>query len=130
MGEVIKAPVFIFSAFPCVGWYHYPRCALHAVETLDAGASQRLICRFYAAPVLALCGLNIPSAGTHATPAPSRAHSGSHAETRGAFTVRDIGRVDRVNSLGTLCIVTFGTAQLDEPLAVAAAHHGGNADFA
>ena len=38
------------------------------------------------------------------------AHSGSHAETRGVFTTRDIARVDRVNSLGTLCIVTFGTA--------------------
>ena len=37
---------------------------------------------------------------------------------------------DRVNSLDTLRIVTFGTAQLNEPLAVAAAHHGGNTDFA
>ena len=63
-------------------------------------------------------------------PSPNRAHSGSQGETRGGFPARDIGRVDRVNSLGTLCIVTFGTAQLDEPLAVAAAHHGENADFA
>ena len=67
---------------------------------------------------------------THATPAPNRAHSGSQGQTRGVFTARDIGRVDRVNSLGTLCIVTFGTAQFDKPLSVAAAHHGGNADFA
>ena len=66
----------------------------------------------------------------NATPAQNRAHSGSHAETRGIFTARDIDRVDRVNSLDTLCIVTFGTVQLNEPLAVAAAHHGGNADFA
>ena len=64
------------------------------------------------------------------TPAGHGAHSGSHGETRGGFPARDIGRVDRVNSLGTLCIVTFGTAQLNEPLAVAAAHHGGNIDFA
>ena len=119
-----------FSAFLHGGWYHYPRRALHAVETLDARGSRWLICRFYAAAVLALCGQNIPSPGTHATPSPNRAHSGSHAETRGVFTARDIGRVDRVNSLGTLCIVTFGTVQLNEPLAVAAAHHGGNADFA
>ena len=63
-------------------------------------------------------------------PSPNRAHSGSQGETRGGFPARDIGRVDRVNSLGTLCIVTFGTAQLNEPLAVAAAHHGGNIDFA
>ena len=68
------------------GGYHYPRRALHAVETLDAQELRRLICRFYATAVLALCGLNIPSAGTHATPAPNRAHSGSHAETRGVFT--------------------------------------------
>ena len=63
-------------------------------------------------------------------PSPNRAHSGSQGETRGGFPARDIGRVDRVNSLGTLCIVTFGTAQLNEPLSVAAAHHGRNADFA
>ena len=119
-----------FFSVPAWGWYHYPRRAFHAVETLDARGSRRRICRFYAVPEFALCGLNIPSAGTHATSTPNRAHSGSHAETRGGFPARDIGRVDRVNSLGTLCIVTFGTAQLDEPLAVAAAHHGGNTDFA
>ena len=119
-----------FFGVPAWGWYHYPRRALHAVETLDARGSRRRICRFYAVPEFALCGLNIPSAGTHATSTPNRAHSGSHAETRGGFPARDIGRVDRVNSLGTRCIVTFGTAQFDKPLSVAAAHHGGNADFA
>ena len=75
-----------FSAILCGGRYHYPRCALHAVETLDAQELRRRIRRFYAAPEFALCGLNVPSAGTHATPAPNRAHSGSHAETRGVFT--------------------------------------------
>ena len=74
-----------FFGVPAWGWYHYPRRALHAVETLDAQGAWRRIRRFYAAAVLALCGLNIPSAGTHATPAPNRAHSGSHAETRGVF---------------------------------------------
>ena len=81
-------------------------------------------------PQCSPCVGRISTAGTHATPTPNRAHSGSHAETRGGFPARDIGRVDRVNSLGTLCIVTFGTAQFDKPLSVAAAHHGGNADFA
>ena len=75
-----------FLAFLHGGRYHYPRCAIHAVETLDARGSRRLICRFYATAVLALCGQNIPSSGIHATPAPNRAHSGSHAETRGVFT--------------------------------------------
>ena len=119
-----------FFGVPARGRYHYPRCAIHAVETLDARGSRRRIYRFYAVPEFALCGLKIPSAGTHATPAPNRAHSGSQGETRGVFTARDIGRVDRVNSLGILRIVTFGTAQLNEPLSVAAAHHGRNADFA
>ena len=118
-----------FLAPLCVGRYHYPRRAIHAVETLDARGSRRRIYRFYAVPEFALCGLNLPSAGTHATRPPNRAHSGSHAETRGVFTARDIGRVDRVNSLGTMCIVTFGTAQFDKPLSVAAAHHGRDADF-
>ena len=75
-----------FSALLCGGWYHYPRRALHAVEALDAQELRRRICRFYATAVLALCGLNIPSAGTHTTPAFNRAHSGSHAETRDVFT--------------------------------------------
>ena len=73
-----------FLALPCGGWYHYPRRALHAAKTLDARGSRRRIRRFYAAPEFALCGPNIPSAGTHTTSAPNRAHSGSHAETRGA----------------------------------------------
>ena len=46
------------------GWYHYPRRAIHAVETLDARRSRRRIRRFYAAPEFALCGQNIPAAGT------------------------------------------------------------------
>ena len=130
LGTVIKTLVLHFFDTSVWGWYHYPRRALHAVETLDARGSRRRIRRFYAVSEFAPCGQNIPSAGTHATPAPNRAHSGSHAETRGGFPARDIGRVDRVNALGILCIVTFGTAQLNESLAVAAAHHGGNAGFA
>ena len=78
-------PFCIFSALLCGGWYHYPRHALHAVETLDARGSRWLVFHFYAAAVLALCGLNIPSSGTHAAPDPNRAHSGSHAETGGIF---------------------------------------------
>ena len=87
LGAVIKAPVLHFFGVPAWGWYHYPRRALHAVETLDARGSRRRIRRFYAAPEFALCGLNLPSSGTHATPAPNRAHSGSHAETRRVLRV-------------------------------------------
>ena len=77
-----------FFGVPAWGWYHYPRCALHAVETLDARRSRRLIRRFYVVSEFAPCGQNIPTAGTHATPAPNRAHSGSHAETRGESAER------------------------------------------
>ena len=97
-GRKMKGFFIRFSRgyFPCTqcffgtsmwGWYHYPRRALHAVETPDAQELRRLIRRFYAAPEFAQCGLNIPTAGTHATPAPNRAHSGSHGETQGAFVV-------------------------------------------
>ena len=67
------------------GWYHYPQRAFHAAKTLDARGSRWLVCRFYATAVFVLRGLNIPSSGTHATTSPNRAHSGSHAETRGVF---------------------------------------------
>ena len=85
-GRAVPSCTYCFFAFQHGGWYHYPRRALHAVETLDARGSRRRIYRFYAVPEFALCGLKIPSSGTHATPAPNRAHSGSHAETRGVFT--------------------------------------------
>ena len=62
--EVIKTPVLHFFGVPAWGWDHYPRRAIHAVETLDARRSRRRIRRFYAAPEFALCGQNIPAAGT------------------------------------------------------------------
>ena len=120
-GAVIKTPVLHFLALLCGGWYHYPRRALHAVETPDAGASQRLICRFYAAPVLALCGLNISSAGTHATPAPNRAHSGSQGETR------QVLRVNGDGVFGSGIIDTIDPFQADQTVAVALAEGHRNA---
>lgn len=77
-----------------------------------SGRTRSLRC---AAAVLALCGLNIPSAGTHATLSPNRAHSGSHAETR---------RVLRVNGddvFGSGIIDTIGPFQADQTVAVALA---------
>ena len=75
-----------FFGVPTWGRDHYPWRVLHAVETLGAQELRRRIYHFYAVPEFALCGLNFPSSGTHATPAPDRAHSGSQAETRGVFT--------------------------------------------
>ncbi len=85
-GHAVPSCTQCFFGASMWGWYHYPRRALHTVETLDARGSRRLICRFYAAPEFVLCGQNIPSSGTHATPAPNRAHSGSQGETRGVLT--------------------------------------------
>ena len=110
-----------FSAFLHGGWYHYPRRALHAVETLDARGSRRRIRRFYAAAEFALCGLNLPSSGTHATPAPNRAHSGSHAETRRVI------RVDGDDVLGSEIIDTIGPFQADQTVTVALAEGHRNA---
>ena len=106
-----------FRCFYVGGWYHYPRRALHAVETLDARGSRR----FYATAIFALCGLNIPSAGTHATPAPNRAHSGSHAETRRVL------RVDGDDVLGSGIIDTIDPFQADQTVAVALAEGHRNA---
>ncbi len=104
-----------FFGVPAWGWYHYHRCSFHAVETLDARGSRWRIRRFYAVPEFAPCGLNIPSAGTHATPSHNRAHSGSHAETRGVF------RVDGDDVLGSGIIDPIGPFQADQPVAVALA---------
>ena len=116
-----RSRFIFFSTFLHGGWYHYPRRALHAVETLDARGSRRRIRRFYAAAVFALCGLNVPSAGTHATPSPKRAHSGSHAETRRVI------RVDGDDVLGSEIIDTIGPFQADQTVAVALAEGHRNA---
>ncbi len=110
-----------FFGVPAWGWYHYPRRALHAVETLDAQELRRRIRRFYAAPEFALCGLNLPSSGTHATPAPNRAHSGSHAETRRVL------RVDGDDVSGSGIIDTIDPFQADQTVAVALAEGHRNA---
>ena len=121
LGTVIKTPISHFFGISMCGGYHYPRRAIHAVETLDARGSRRRICRFYAAPEFALCGLNLPAAGTHATPAPNRAHSGSHAETRRVL------RVDGDDVSGSGIIDTIDPFQADQTVAVALAKGHRNA---
>ena len=120
-GHAVPSCTQRFFGVPAWGWYHYPRRALHAVETLDARGSRRRIRRFYAAPEFALCGLNLPSSGTHATPAPNRAHSGSHAETRRVL------RVDGDDVSGSGIIDTIDPFQADQTVAVALAEGHRNA---
>ena len=62
-----------------VGVVSLPRRALHAVETLDARGSRRLIRRFMPSREFALCGLNIPSGTRH--PISNLAHSSSRRNT-------------------------------------------------
>ena len=121
LGAVIKLPVYIFRRSYMGGWYHYPRRALHAAETLDARGSRRRIRRFYAATVLAPRGLNLPSSGTHTTPAQNRAHSGSHAETRRVL------RVDGDGVFGSGIIDPIDPFQADQTVAVALAEGHRNA---
>ena len=120
-GHAVPSCTQRFFGVPAWGWYHYPRRAFHAVETLDARGSRRRICRFYAVPEFALCGLNIPAVGTHATPAPNRAHSGSHGETRRVL------RVDGDDVSGNGIIDTIGPFQADQTVAVALAEGHRNA---
>lgn len=120
-GHAVPSCTQCFFGTSVWGWYYYPRRAFHAVETLDAHGSRRLIRRFYAAPEFALCGLNLPSSGTHATPAPNRAHSGSHAETRRVL------RVDGDDVFGSGIIDTIDPFQADQTVAVALAEGHRNA---
>ena len=120
-GHAVPSCTQRFFGVPAWGWYHYPRRALHAVETLDAQELRRRIRRFYVAPEFALCGLNLPSSGTHTTPAPNRAHSGSHAETRRVL------RVDGDDVSGNGIIDTIDPFQADQTVAVALAEGHRNA---
>ena len=74
-----------------------------------------------AAAVLALCGLNIPSAGTHATPSPNHAHSGSQGETRRVL------RAGGDDVSGSGIIDTIDPFQADQTVAVALAEGHRNA---
>ena len=95
-----------FFGVPVWGWYHYPRRALHAVETLDARGSRRRIRRFYAAAVFALCGLTIPSACTP-PPRPQTVHTAAHRGKHGAFSLPEtstgsIGSTVRASCVSSL----------------------------
>ena len=68
----------------------------------------------------AVCGKQL-SAGTHATPALNRAHSGSHAETRRVL------RADGDDVSGSGIIDTIGPFQADQTVAVALAEGHRNA---
>ena len=72
-------------------------------------------------PQCSPCVGRISTAGTHATPTPNRAHSGSHAETRRVL------RVDGDDVLGSGIIDTIDPFQADQTVAVALAEGHRNA---
>ena len=99
-----KAPGFhFFGASMCVGVSLPSVCASCCRNTECAGGHRGLLVAFSL------------SAGTHVTPAPNRAHSGSHAETWGVF------RVDGDDVLGSGIINPIAPFQTDQTVAVALA---------
>ena len=130
LGEVIKTPVLHFFGASMWGGGITTLGVRFVLSKRWTPAGHGGVFAVFMLPRNSPCVGRISPRRVQRHPSPNRAHSGSQGETRGGFPARDIGRVDRVNSLGTLCIVTFGTAQFDKPFSVAAAHHGGNTDFA
>ena len=71
-GHAVPSCTQRFFGVPVWGWYHYPRRALHAAETLDAQGTRWLN------KLLVVYSLPVGSAS---------AHSGSQGETRGVLVV-------------------------------------------
>ena len=86
LGEVIKTPVLHFFGASMWGVVSLPSacasCCRNAGRPRVTVAYLPFLCRHSARPVWA----EYPHGWYNATPAPNRAHSGSHAETRGVFT--------------------------------------------
>ena len=99
-------------------WPSAAQATYHSFPPLPPTKTRSLRC---VTVVLALCGLNLPSSGTHTTPAFNRAHSGSHAETRRVL------RVDGDDVFGSEIIDTIGPFQADQTVTVALAEGHRNA---
>ena len=84
-GHAVPSCTQRFFGVPAWGRYHYPRCALRAVETLDARGSRRRICRFCNAAMFALRGRSSPRR-VHTPPRPRTAHTAAHTPKHGAFS--------------------------------------------
>lgn len=80
-----KSSRFAFSAFPCGGGITTLGVRLMPLKRWTPAGHGGLFAVFMP-PKNSPCVGRISTAGTHATPTPNCAHSGSHAETRGVFT--------------------------------------------
>ena len=86
VGEVIKLPFCIFSELLCGGGITTLGVRFMPLKRWTPAGHGGVFAVFMP-PQNSPRAVNIPSAGTHATPAPNRAHSGSHGETRGHLSI-------------------------------------------
>ena len=105
---------FAFSAFPCGAGITTLGVRFMLSKRWTPAGHGGLFAVFMP-PQCSPCVGRISTAGTHATPTPNRAHSGSHAETRRVL------RVDGDDVLGSGIIDTIDPFQADQTVAVALA---------
>ena len=115
VGGVIKLPVYIFSVLLCGGGGITTLGVRFMLSKRWTPAGHGGLFAVFMPPQCSPCVGRISTAGTHATPTPNRAHSGSHAETRRVL------RVDGDDVLGSGIIDTIDPFQADQTVAVALA---------
>ena len=115
LGEVIKTPVLHFFGASMWGGGITTLGVRFMLSKRWTPAGHGGLFAVFMPPQCSPCVGRISTAGTHATPTPNRAHSGSHAETRRVL------RVDGDDVLGSGIIDTIDPFQADQTVAVALA---------
>ena len=121
LGEVIKTPVLHFFGASMWGGGITTLGVRFMLSKRWTPAGHGGLFAVFMPPQCSPCVGRISTAGTHATPTPNRAHSGSHAETRRVL------RVDGDDVLGSGIIDTIDPFQADQTVAVALAEGHRNA---
>lgn len=115
LGKVIKTPVLHFFGASMWGGGITTLGVRFMLSKRWTPAGHGGLFAVFMPPQCSPCVGRISTAGTHATPTPNRAHSGSHAETRRVL------RVDGDDVLGSGIIDTIDPFQADQTVAVALA---------
>ena len=121
LGEVIKTPVLHFFGASMWGGGITTLGVRFMLSKRWTPAGHGGLFAVFMPPQCSPCVGRISTAGTHATPTPNRAHSGSHAETRRVL------RVDGDDVSGSGIIDTIDPFQADQTVAVALAEGHRNA---
>ena len=121
LGEVIKTPVLHFFGASMWGGGITTLGVRFMLSKRWTPAGHGGLFAVFMPPQCSPCVGRISTAGTHATPAPNRAHSGLHTETRRVL------RVDGDDVLGSGIIDTIDPFQADQTVAVALAEGHRNA---